>query len=383
MLNNKSQKFIVSREDWSLHRKGFEDEQRHRKKIETAIKNNLSELITEESIIMSKGNEVIKIPIHSLQEYKIRYNYEKNNFVGKYGGETKQGDTIHINKHHKNNHYGKFASERAGDEYFETEVELYHIEKELFAQLQLPNLRHKQAEFINTNQIQFNEIRSTGLIGNIDKKRTMLAALKRNALQGNCSFPPLINADLKYRAWEEVEVRESRAVVIAMIDTSGSMGSWEKYVARSFFFWMTRFLRTKYEQVEIVFIAHHTEAKLVSEEEFFSRGESGGTICSSAYRKAWQLINDKYNPDLYNIYPFHFSDGDNLTSDNKRCLQLVKKLIKVANMFGYGEVNQYNRNSTLMTSYQHLNNKKFRHYILKNKHDVYYALRHFFKKEFN
>ena len=71
---------------------------------------------------------------------------------------------------------------------------------------------------------------------------------------------------------------ESKAVVLAMMDTSGSMGQWEKYMARSFFFWMTRFLRTKYERVEIEFIAHHTEAKVVTEEEFFKKGESGGTI---------------------------------------------------------------------------------------------------------
>ena len=48
---------------------------------------------------------------------------------------------------------------------------------------------------------------------------------------------------------------------------------------------MTRFLRTKYETVDIEFIAHHTEAKVVPEEEFFSKGESGGTICSSVYKK--------------------------------------------------------------------------------------------------
>jgi uncharacterized sporulation protein YeaH/YhbH (DUF444 family) len=31
-----------------------------------------------------------------------------------------------------------------------------------------------------------------------------------------------------------------------------------------------------YEKVEIGFIAHHTEAKEVTEEDFFNRGESGG-----------------------------------------------------------------------------------------------------------
>jgi uncharacterized sporulation protein YeaH/YhbH (DUF444 family) len=159
------------------------------------------------------------------------------------------------------------------------------------------------------------------------------------------------------------------------------MGIWEKYMARSFFFWMTRFLRSKYEKVEIEFIAHHTEAKVVSEEDFFSKGESGGTICSSAYRKALEIIEEKYQPSRYNIYPFHFSDGDNLTSDNARCVKLVGELMKVSNMFGYGEVNQYNRHSTLMSAYKNISDERFRHYILKQKVDVFHAMKGFFRKD--
>ena len=124
----------------------------------------------------------------------------------------------------------------------------------------------------------------------------------------------------------------------------------EKYIARSFSFGWSVFLRTKYEQVEIAFIAHHTEAKEVTEEAFFTKGESGGTICSSAYRYALKIIDNRYPPHRYNIYPFHFSDGDNLTSDNERCVRLVKELIERCNLFGYCEVNQYNRYSTLMTA---------------------------------
>ena len=159
------------------------------------------------------------------------------------------------------------------------------------------------------------------------------------------------------------------------------MGTFEKYMARSFFFWMTRFLRTKYETVDIEFIAHHTEAKVVSEDDFFNRGESGGTICSSAYLKALELIEDKYNPHRFNIYPFHFSDGENITSDNSKCIQLVNEIMDVSAMFGYGEVNGYNRYSTLMNAYRHIVNPKFRYYVLKEKRDVYNAMKTFFYKE--
>ncbi len=375
--------FVVSKEDWSLHRKGYDDQKRHQEKVKEAIKNNLPDLITEESIIMSNGRDVIKIPIRSLDEYKIRYNYEKNKHVGQGNGDSQVGDVVARDGSGEGQGPGKGqgAGDLPGQDYYEAEVSLMEIEEALFSQLELPNLQRKELDQNVVQHIEFNDIRRTGLMGNIDKKRTMLAAFKRNAMSGKPGFYPIYREDLKFKTWNEVVKPESKAVVLAMMDTSGSMGMWEKYMARSFFFWMTRFLRTKYETVEIAFIAHHTEAKVVSEEEFFTKGESGGTICSSAYRKALELIETKYSPSRYNIYPFHFSDGDNLTSDNARCVKLVQELMKVSNMFGYGEVNQYNRHSTLMSAYRNIKDEKFRYYILKQKSDVFHAMKTFFRKE--
>jgi sporulation protein YhbH len=217
-------------------------------------------------------------------------------------------------------------------------------------------------------------------MGNIDKKRTILEAIKRNARAGEENYQ-IIRDDLRFKTWDTVTSFQSSAVVLAMMDTSGSMGAFEKYIARTFFFWMVRFLRTKYQHVEIVFLAHHTQAKEVTEEEFFTKGESGGTKCSSVYQLALELIGERFPPNRYNIYPFHFSDGDNLTSDNARCVKLVEELMKVSNMFGYGEVNQYNRHSTLMSAYKNIKNEDFRYYILKQKADVFHAMKSFFQKE--
>ena len=187
-------------------------------------------------------------------------------------------------------------------------------------------MKQKEQAEITAEKIEFNDIRKKGLIGNIDKKRTILTAIKRNAIKGKAEITPIHNEDLRFKTWNDVRKPESKAVVLAMMDTSGSMGTFEKYIARSFFFWMTRFLRSKYETVEIEFIAHHTEAKVVTEEDFFSKGESGGTRCSSAYEKALELIEQKYNPARYNIYPFHFSDGENMSSDNEKCMNLVHQI---------------------------------------------------------
>ena len=333
MSDNNNHQFVISKEDWSLHRKGHDDQQRHQEKVQEAIRNNLPDLITEESIIMSNGREVVKIPIRSLDEYKIRYNYDKNKHVGQGDGESKVGDVVARDgsEGQKGPGKGQGAGDQPGEDYFEAEVSLMELEEALFKQLELPNLKRKEKQEHLVEDIEFNDIRKTGLMGNIDKKRTMMSAFKRNAMKGTPKFHPIYQEDLKFKTWNEIVKPDSKAVVLAMMDTSGSMGIWEKYMARSFFFWMTRFLRSKYETVEIEFIAHHTEAKVVTEEDFFSKGESGGTICSSAYRKALELIEEKYHPDQFNIYPFHFSDGDNLTSDNARCVKLVEELMKVSN----------------------------------------------------
>ncbi|CAH0117794.1 MULTISPECIES: sporulation protein YhbH [unclassified Paenibacillus] len=371
--------FIVSREDWSLHRKGFQDQSRHQQKVREAIKQNLPDLVTEENIIMSDGKQIIKVPIRSLDEYRFIYNYNKSKHVGQGDGDSQVGDVLGTDPAQSPGK-GDTAGNQPGSDIIEAEVSIAELEELLFEELELPHLEDKDKEQLETTDIRFNDVRKKGIMSNIDKKRTILENLRRNAITGNPGIHGISPEDLRFKTWEDIVTSHSSAVIIAMMDTSGSMGSFEKYCARSFFFWMTRFLRHQYEKVEIVFVAHHTEAKEVTEEEFFTRGESGGTICSSAYIKALEIIDRRYPPSQYNIYPFHFSDGDNLTSDNERCVKLIQELLRRCNMFGYGEVNQYNRSSTLMSAYRHIDNQKFAYYVIKEKGEVYRALKTFFKK---
>lgn len=373
--------FIVSREDWSLHRKGYQDQTRHQQKVKEAIKQNLPDLVTEESIIMSDGKQIVKVPIRSLDEYRFRYNYNKSKHVGQGDGDSQVGDVLGTDPSSGRPGQGQGAGDQAGEDYYEADVTMEELETLLFEELELPDLQEKQKDLMKASDIVFHDVRKKGIMSNIDKKRTILENLRRNANAGKPGIFGISPDDLRFKTWEEIEKPHSNAVIIAMMDTSGSMGSFEKYVARSFFFWMTRFLRSKYEKVEIVFIAHHTEAKEVTEEEFFTKGESGGTICSSAYQKCLEIIDSRYPEAYYNLYPFHFSDGDNLTSDNAKCLDLIGKIIQRANMFGYGEVNQYKRSSTLMAAYRQLQNDKFQFCIIREKGEVYKALKTFFAKK--
>lgn len=372
--------FVVSKEDWSLHRKGYQDQVRHQEKVKEMIKQNLPDLITEESIVMSDGKQIIKVPIRSLDEYRFIYNFQKQKHVGQGDGDSQVGDVLARDPAQKPGQ-GEKAGDQPGYDIMEAEVSMEDLENMLFDEMELPFMKPKEQQDVETESITFNDIRKKGMQSNIDKKRTILENLRRNATTGNPGIHHISPNDLRYKTWEEIVVPHSSAVIIAMMDTSGSMGSFEKYCARSFFFWMTRFLRRQYEKVDIVFLAHHTEAKEVTEEDFFTRGESGGTICSSAYQKALEIIDRRYPPSKYNIYPFHFSDGDNLTSDNERCVRLIGELLKVSNMFGYGEVNQYNRSSTLMSAYRNIKMDQFMYYVIKEKGEVYHALRTFFKKQ--
>lgn len=374
--------FIVSREDWSLHRKGYSDQARHQQKVQEAIRKNLPDLVSDESIVLSDGRKTVKVPIKSLDESHFIYNYNKKQHVGQGDGDSQVGDVLGIDpQSSKKGGKGDSAGDQPGEDVVDTEISIDELEDMLFEELELPNLEEKQKEQLQTKEIVFTDIRKKGIMSNIDKKRTLIENLRRNANAGISGIGGISPDDLRYKTWTEIVKPQSNAVILALMDTSGSMGSFEKYCARSFFFWMTRFLRRKYEHVEIIYIAHHTEAKEVTEEEFFTRGESGGTICSSAYQKALDIIDSRYPTAAWNIYPFHFSDGDNLTSDNERCVRLISQLMERCNMFGYGEVNQYNRSSTLMSAYKHIQDKKFMYSIIKEKGEVYKALTTFFSKK--
>lgn len=377
--------FSLHKEDWSLHRQGQQDQERHKAKVKQAIKENLADLVSDESIILSDGRQIVKIPIRSLEEYRFRYNFNKSRHGGSGNGGTEVGDVIAQGKPDAQSTpgqgpgQGQGAGDSPGVDYLEEDVTLEDIEALLFAELELPNLAPKTPERVVVTDVDYKDVRKKGLMGNIDKKRTLLEAIKRNQ-RNDPNSSQILPDDLRFKTWEDVEKPDSSAVVLAIMDTSGSMGLFEKYCARTFFFWMTRFLRTKYETVQIRYIAHHTEAKEVSEEYFFTKGESGGTICSSAYECALRMIEREYPTAQYNLYPIHFSDGDNLTSDNEKCVKYVTELCGLSQMFGYAEVNQYNRSSTLMNAYGKLTHPHFRSVIIREKSSVYLALKHFFAR---
>ncbi|MBF6589449.1 MAG: sporulation protein YhbH [Ktedonobacterales bacterium] len=372
-------KSTISQQDWSLHRKGAVDQERHKQKIREAVKKNLSDIVSEESIILSDGKKVIKVPIRSLEEYRFRYDPGRQQHSGQGDGKSKVGDVIASEPRQGRPGRGQ-AGEEPGVDYYEAEVTVDELAALIFEDLGLPFLEEKKLAELESEAVRFTDVRKVGPLANLDKKRTIMENLKRNAAKGDPRLKDLKNDDLRFKTWEPTIKYQSNAVILAMMDVSGSMGEFEKYIARSFYFWMVRFLRTKYNNVKIIFISHHTEAKEVTEEEFFTHGESGGTQVSSAYELALRIIQERFNPDDWNIYPFHFSDGDNLPWDNERCVSLVQQLMRICNIFGYGEIREghFRSTSTLMSAYSKIQDRKFISVTISDKAEVYPALRKFF-----
>lgn len=380
----------VQRNDWSLQRKGQIDQERHKERVREAIKKNLGSIVSNESIILSDGKRVVKVPIRSLDEYKFRFDYRKKKHVGTGDGNTQVGDVIgREGQPGQGPGQGPGAGDHPGQEYYEAEVDIDEIAKLIFEDLHLPYLEDKAKQAVQSKTTKFTEIRRSGILANLDKRRSIMENIKRQAREtGNAQMGRFKKEDLRYKTWEEQIKYESNAVVISMMDVSGSMGEFKKYIARSFYFWMVRFLKTKYDQVKIVFISHHTEAKEVTEEQFFTQGESGGTVVSSAYRLALDVIAERFPPRDWNIYPFHFSDGDNYYSDNDEAVRLADELISTCNLFGYGEIGEegassYRRSSGALLSIfkdRLKDQDRFVGVRIDDKEDVYPALKEFFGK---
>ncbi len=344
-----------------------EDRRRHKELVEESIKKNIGIIIAEESIIGQNGNKKIKIPVIGIKEYSFIYGKNTHGTASGDGGE-KRGDVVGEEMEDTGKgHSG--AGDQGGEEIYETEVTIEEMVNYLFDDLKLPDLdRKKLSELETANGFKKKGYQRKGIPPRLAKRRSVVEKIKRrqsylrshegvivedqDIVKKRERFP-FTQDDLRYRRLKETHRKDFNAVVICIMDVSGSMDQTKKYMARSFYFLLYQFLRLRYSNVEAVFVAHTTTAKEVGELEFFHRVESGGTYISSGYEKALEIIEQRYNPTNWNIYTFHCSDGDNWTEDNQRAVELAARLCEVCNLFGYGEIvpGYYYAGSTVKSAY--------------------------------
>jgi uncharacterized sporulation protein YeaH/YhbH (DUF444 family) len=155
------------------------------------------------------------------------------------------------------------------------------------------------------------------------------------------AVPFIDDTDLRYNRWDKVPLPTTQAVMFAIMDVSGSMGEWEKEMAKRFFMLLFLFLHRNYERVEIVFIRHHSIAKEVDEEEFFYSKESGGTLISPALELKKKIIDERFPPSEWNIFGCQCSDGDNWGEDNHAAVDLLtSKILPITQYYAYIEIDR-------------------------------------------
>jgi sporulation protein YhbH len=204
-----------------------------------SVRSALPEIIAEESIITSDGKRLVKVPIRSLEEYRFRFDPHQGDKVGQGDGDSQVGDVIGQEPGSgQQAGQGKQAGDKPGVDYYEAEVTVDDLAELIFEDLGLPDLRPKATQEVPTDTVKFTEVRKKGPMSNLDKRRTIMENLKRNAMHGQPGFGGINNDDLRFKVWEQETRPSSSAVVLAMRDASGSMGEFKKYITRSLFFWM-------------------------------------------------------------------------------------------------------------------------------------------------
>lgn len=176
-----------------------------------------------------------------------------------------------------------------------------------------------------------------------------------DALRKKIDRMPFIDTfDLRFKNFDKRPVPTSKAVMFCLMDVSGSMDQATKDMAKRFYILLYLFLTRTYENVEVVYIRHHTQAKEVDEHEFFYSQETGGTIVSSALKMMDDIIKERYSDSNWNIYAAQASDGDNWADDSPYCRDLLlKELLPVTRYFAYIEITE-RQHQSLWREYQNV-----------------------------
>ncbi len=206
----------------------------------------------------------------------------------------------------------------------------------------MPKLRRKRKLEAERARLEAQIKNARGEDVSLEERRLeeIEAAIKKLECQIK-AIPFLDDVDIRYRRHEQVPVPITQAVMFCILDVSGSMGPWEKEMAKRFFMLLYLFLMRNYEKVEIVFIRHHHTAKEVDEEAFFRSQESGGTVVSSALKLMKEIIDERYPPTQWNIYGCQASDGDNFADDLPVAHStMVDAIMPLVQYYAYIEVDE-------------------------------------------
>jgi len=355
------------------------DHQRFRQIVKGKIREDLRKFLTRGELLGREGNKAISIPVRGIDIPHFRYGDNNNAGVG--AGEGKPGDKADAD----GEGIGPGGTEE-GRHILEVEVSLDELADILGEELELPRIEPKGKKNITSLRDRYSGIRQIGPESLRHFRRTYRRALRRQIMTGtyNPDNPRIIfeRSDKLYRSWKTINSPQSTAVIIYMMDVSGSMGDEQKELVRLEAFWIDAWLRRNYQGIESRYVVHDVRAGEVDRETFFRIREDGGTRISSAFRLARELIESRYAATEWNIYVFHFSDGDNSSeSDSRECCAILREhLLLNVNLFGYCQVaSAYGSGNFINVLHEHLGHEEAVITSRVNtKDDIYDSIKTFF-----
>jgi len=315
------------------------DQSRFKEIVRGKIRHNLRKYVTHGEMIGRKGKDLVSIPIPQLDIPHFRYGKNGSGGVGQGDGEV--GQSLGPGEQ-EGNGPGQAGSD-PGAHILEADVPLDELAAMLGEELELPRIEPKGIANIDEEKTKYSSIRRTGPESLRHFKRTYMEALRRQISeksynQGDPRVVPF-REDKRYRSWKTEKQPQANAVIIYVMDVSGSMTDDQKAIVRNEAFWIDTWLASQYDGIEKRYIIHDAAAKEVDEQTFYHTRESGGTRISSAYKVLVDLIDKHFPPTNWNIYGFQFSDGDNWGEDNEQSISYLReRILPAANLFCYGQV---------------------------------------------
>jgi len=316
------------------------DRARFREIVRGKLRQDLRKYLSTSELLGRRGDKAVSIPVPQIELPRFHFGENKKTGVGQ--GPGQKGEPVDGDGEKANGEGG--AGEDEGQHILEVDVELAELAEMLGQELELPKIEPRGDRALMADGGRYTGVRSAGPQSLRHFRRTFKNALRRTIAAGewdplNPQVVPIAD-DERFRAKKSCPQPDSSAVIFHVMDVSGSMGREQKDIVRIKAFWIDTWLRSQYKNLEVVYIVHDAVAKVVDQDSFFHLRESGGTKISSAYELVLQLIQDKYRPEDWNIYPFHYSDGDNWSArDTERCVHLLRdEVLPRVNQFCYGQV---------------------------------------------
>ena len=368
----------------------------NRQRFIRRAKKHLSERIHKNVVnrsITDKGEESISIPTDGIQEPSFNHDSATGDydFVLPGNKEFIKGDTIGKPPKGAGGGGGGDASDDgSGEDEFQFSLTRDEYLDIVFEDLELPNLEEKNKENVTVWETHRSGYTTVGSPSQLNIEQSMIRSLgrrialkfpkqkeikelekemerleeeikyykeevkpmtKNRALiddiklqieslrKRHRAIPFIDPIDLRFNNFAKYPKPTSSAVMICIMDVSASMGEREKELSKRFFLLLYLFLERKYENVDVIFIRHHTEAIECSEKEFFNSKETGGTIVSSGLVLADKILKERYSQAEWNSYVAQASDGDNFASDLPLLNEiLVKSILPVVKFYTYVEI---------------------------------------------